>query len=85
MKLSIGEKAINPVPRYFILKNVGEIIEQLGFVGGLKILLEVEKGERIAQKTINPKLGIIGGISILGTRGTVIPFSTKKLYGFYSY
>lgn len=44
LKLSIGEKAINPVPRYFILKNVGEIIEQLGFVGGLKIFAGSGKG-----------------------------------------
>ncbi len=78
LKLPVGEKAINPVPRYFILKNIGEALKELSFFSGVKVEIFVEDGEKIAKKTINPKLGIVGGISILGTRGTIIPFSTKS-------
>ena len=78
LKLPVGEKAINPVPRCFILKNIAEVFEAFGYQGGVRVVLEVEEGEKIAERTINSKLGIVGGISILGTRGTVIPYSTKS-------
>ena len=78
LKLPVGEKAINPVPRYFILKNIGELLRELSFSSGVRVEIFVEDGEKIAEKTINPKLGIVGGISILGTKGTIIPFSTKS-------
>jgi len=76
LKLPVGEPAVNPVPRYFILKSIGEVLE--GLDAGVRVELFVPSGESIARKTVNPKLGIVGGISILGTRGTVVPFSAKS-------
>ncbi len=78
LKLRVGEKAINPVPRYYILKNVGEVLRELGVDTGVRVVISVEDGERIATSTVNSKLGIVGGISILGTRGTVVPYSAKS-------
>ena len=78
LKLRVGEKAINPVPRFFILRNVADVLRQYDSAAGVRIVLEVEQGEEMARYTVNPKLGIVGGISILGTRGTVVPFSTKS-------
>ena len=78
LKLPVGEKAINPVPRYYILKNLAEVLRDFRIDDGVRVVISVEDGESIAKKTINPKLGIVGGVSILGTKGTVIPFSTKS-------
>lgn len=70
-----GEPAINPAPRAQIADACREALEEAGKKGGVRVLVEVPEGERLAQKTLNPRLGILGGISILGTRGTVKPFS----------
>ncbi|MBB1126175.1 cobalt-precorrin-5B (C(1))-methyltransferase [Thiospirillum jenense] len=75
--LTIGEHAINPVPRRNITANVKAVAAPL-FIGGmgLKIELTVPDGERLAQHTLNARLGILNGISILGTTGIVRPYST---------
>lgn len=70
-----GQAAINPVPRRQIADAVGEALRAGGFTGAARVTVMVENGEAIARRTLNPRLGILGGISILGTAGIVKPFS----------
>ncbi|MBQ9518269.1 MAG: cobalt-precorrin-5B (C(1))-methyltransferase, partial [Firmicutes bacterium] len=69
LKQDIGEAAINPVPRRMIAENAAETLEKYGYEGGADILVYAPEGIEIAKKTFNPRLGIVGGISILGTSG----------------
>jgi len=73
--LSVGEPAVNPVPRQMMSGHLSRLAEELGYSGGFEITLGVEGGEALALKTMNPRLGILGGLSILGTSGIVRPFS----------
>ena len=77
LPVPVGESAINPVPRRQIKEAVLEGLDETDITAAVSVTIEVENGEKIAKKTLNPRLGIIGGISILGTRGTVKPFSNK--------
>lgn len=72
LQVPIGEAAINPVPQRMIKEAVSEVLSP---GKGAIITIEVPEGEKVAEKTMNAKLGIIGGISILGTSGVVKPFS----------
>ncbi|MEG0805598.1 MAG: cobalt-precorrin-5B (C(1))-methyltransferase CbiD [Lachnospiraceae bacterium] len=75
----VGEAAINNVPREMIRKNLMQLINQFHYSGGFQVVISVENGEELAKKTFNPKLGIIGGVSILGTSGIVEPMSEQAL------
>ncbi len=72
-----GEAAINPAPLKQIQDTVREAFSLTGYEGGADVLVSVENGEEIAKRTMNPRLGIVGGISILGTSGIVRPFSNE--------
>ena len=72
--LEIGGPAINPVPRKMILENAAPLLGGRG----ARVTVSVPKGRELAPKTDNPRLGILGGISILGTSGIVVPFSTAS-------
>lgn len=75
LPISIGQAAINPVPRRMLKKVVEECLTTIGIDRGVNVLISVPEGVEIGKKTLNPRLGILGGISILGSRGTVIPYS----------
>jgi cobalt-precorrin-5B (C1)-methyltransferase len=73
--LGVGEPAINPVPRRMISEHLTTLARERGYQGGFEVTVNVEDGEALALKTMNPRLGILGGLSILGTSGIVRPFS----------
>ncbi len=75
----VGAAAINRVPRQMIRENVLEICAQFGYTGSLQVLISIPEGEALAEKTFNPRLGIVGGISVLGTSGIVEPMSEQAL------
>jgi cobalt-precorrin-5B (C1)-methyltransferase len=70
-----GEPAINPAPRRMIFDAVAEVAAAVGGSGDVEVEIGVADGERLAAKTLNARLGIIGGLSILGTTGIVVPYS----------
>ena len=75
----MGAAAINSVPRRMITDAVKEVCDELGYSGGLSVVISVPGGEEIARRTFNPMLGIEGGISILGTSGIVEPMSEQAM------
>ena len=75
LPIPVGEPAINPVPRRMMRETVGEVAAAHGAPGDVIVEIGVRDGERLAEKTWNPRLGIVGGLSILGTTGVVIPYS----------
>ena len=75
----VGNAAINHVPREMIAKEVLEVCDLMDYKGNLQVIISVPEGEAIAKQTFNPRLGIVGGISILGTSGIVEPMSNQAL------
>ena len=75
----VGAAAINTVPRRMIREAAEKLCESCGYTGGLKIVISAPDGEKIAEKTFNPQLGIAGGISILGSSGIVEPMSERAI------
>ena len=76
--LELGKAAINPVPFSMITQVVKEVAKDQLNSHGFKVVISVPRGEEIAKQTDNPRLGITGGISILGTSGIVLPYSTAS-------
>jgi len=75
LPIGVGEPAINPVPRQLMEAVVEELLQQYAMSGGVEIEISIQDGEKLAEKTWNPRLGIVGGLSVLGTTGIVNPFS----------
>jgi cobalt-precorrin-5B (C1)-methyltransferase len=70
-----GEPAINPVPRRMMTETVREVAAEQGGSGDVEIEISIENGESLAKRTMNGRLGIVGGLSVLGTTGIVVPYS----------
>lgn len=75
----VGQAAINAVPRSMIFQAVGEICRMAEFCGRLLITVKIPKGEELAKRTFNPRLGITGGLSVLGTSGILEPMSERAI------
>ncbi len=75
----VGNAAINHVPREMITKEVGEVCRLFDYSGNIYVEISLPEGERLAKKTFNPRFGIQGGLSVVGTTGVVEPMSTQAL------
>jgi cobalt-precorrin-5B (C1)-methyltransferase len=75
----VGSAAINSVPRRMITEELQQVCEDNSYTGGLKVIISAPAGTEIAKRTFNPKLGVVGGISVLGTTGIVEPMSEEAL------
>lgn len=75
LPIPVGEPAINPTPRRMITEHLARLAVMTDYGGGFEVTIGVENGAALALKTLNPRLGIVGGLSILGTTGIVRPFS----------
>jgi cobalt-precorrin-5B (C1)-methyltransferase len=75
LPLPPGEPAINPVPRRMICAAIAEIAKATGQAGDVEVEIAIAGGEALAARTVNARLGIVGGLSILGTTGIVVPYS----------
>jgi len=75
LPLPVGEPAINPMPREMIRTAIAEVAADHGGTGDVTVEIAIPNGEKIAERTLNGRLGIVGGLSVLGTTGIVMPFS----------
>ncbi len=79
LEQAVGDAAINKIPRQMIREGVEEVWKRSDYTGGLSVIISIPGGEELAKKTFNPRLGIVGGISVLGTSGIVEPMSEEAL------
>ncbi|MGW3244850.1 cobalt-precorrin-5B (C(1))-methyltransferase [Streptomyces sp. NPDC001070] len=75
LPLAVGEPAVNPVPRTMMRDHVAQVAARRGAAGDVEITVSIDNGEELARSTWNPRLGILGGLSVLGTTGIVVPYS----------
>lgn len=75
LPLAVGEPAINPVPRQLMRDAVRRVAQEHGGAGDVLVEISISDGEELARHTWNPRLGILGGLSVLGTTGVVVPYS----------
>lgn len=75
----VGAAAINSVPRKMIAAELEQVLKERGKACGLRVIISAPRGEELAEKTMNARLGIVGGLSILGTSGIVRPMSRQAL------
>jgi cobalt-precorrin-5B (C1)-methyltransferase len=78
LPVAVGQAAINPEPSRQIREAVGEAMRETGSTLAVEVIIEVDRGRELAKRTMNPRLGIVDGVSILGTRGTVLPYSKES-------
>ncbi|KGH48518.1 cobalt-precorrin-6A synthase [Modestobacter caceresii] len=78
LPLAVGEPAINPVPRRLMTEHVTAVAQRHGGSGDVVVEVSVAGGAELARRTWNPRLGILGGLSILGTTGVVVPYSCSS-------
>lgn len=78
LMLAVGEPAINPVPRQMMTEHLHSLAEANNYAGGFEVAIGMVNGEKIAKQTMNGRLGILGGVSILGTTGIVRPYSCSS-------
>ncbi|MEG0379596.1 MAG: cobalt-precorrin-5B (C(1))-methyltransferase CbiD, partial [Eubacterium sp.] len=79
LSLPVGEPAINPVPREMITREMMKVMKDQGKEGGYEVEVSIPEGVELAKRTFNPKLGIMGGLSVAGTSGIVEPMSEEAL------
>ena len=79
LSCAVGGPAINPTPRKMITRELKNVMKASNYAGGLRVTISIPAGVEIAKKTFNPRLGIVGGLSVLGTSGIVEPMSEKAL------
>lgn len=79
LKAAVGEAAINPVPRAMIGSAIQAVCEECDYFGGVEAVISIPGGEEVAKRTLNSRLGVIGGLSILGTTGVVEPMSDAAM------
>ncbi len=79
LDLPVGEYAINSVPRRMIAEEVSKVAGKYRYDGGFSVVISIPGGDEIAKKTYNPRLGIVGGISVIGTSGIIEPMSNAAL------
>ena len=79
LKVPVGKAAINPVPMEMVNSAIAEICDSCSYTGGIRAVISIPGGAEIAKKTMNERLGIVGGLSVLGTTGIVEPMSLKAI------
>lgn len=77
LQVAVGEPAINPVPRQMVSDMLEHLSEEYDLPGGFEVMPFVPEGKKLALKTFNQRVGVVGGISIIGTSGRVIPYSNE--------
>lgn len=79
LSIAVGEPAINPVPREMMTREIMKVMKDKDYAGGFEVKIAIPQGVELARRTFNPKLGIVGGLSVVGTSGIVEPMSEEAL------